>query len=348
MTRRRRLAGLACAALIFGLAVAAQHGADRARPADRGGDLLYLPNEKLLNHFTGGMSSIIADFLWVECVQYVATEAKGERSFTWLNQMVNTVVKLDPYFVDAYRFGGMFLAALKADDDAGIDLIDRGIVANPDAWVLPYEGAMIYLLNRRDDPGSKIAAARYLGMAAAHEAAPPLMRELAEKLQGQFNLDDVERDMWTNLLDSSDKLLREVAERKLRELAIRETCGTLNERAGQYRQATGKEPSSLADLGLKSEDDGLGGRFFIDPGGTVRNTTLLDEETESLENRLQKSLDQYQEKTGAYPAALDVLVREGYLDFLPGHPYPGGRWAYDPVEGTVSSVMPKPPSQRGP
>jgi len=339
MSRRIRLAGLACAVLSFGVVVGAQLGANHARASDRGDELLYLPNEKLLNHFTGGMSSIIADLLWLECVQYVATEAKGDRNFTWLNQMVNTVVRLDPHFVDAYRFGGMFLAALKADDDAGIDLIDRGIVANPHAWELPYEGAMIYLLNRRDDPGSKAVATRYISMAAAHEDAPALMRDLAEKLQGQFALADVERDMWTDLLGSSDKLLREVAERKLQELSIRETCATLNARRAEYATATGSAPASLAELGLTAEDDGLGGHFFIDREGSVRNTTLLDEEVEAIENRLRKSIDAYHDATGMYPMELVALVQDGYLDVLPEHPYPGGHWEYDVRDGTVTSVV---------
>ena len=38
---------------------------------------------------------------------------------------------------------------LKADDDAGIDLLERGVVANPRNFQLPYELAMIFLLNRR-------------------------------------------------------------------------------------------------------------------------------------------------------------------------------------------------------
>ena len=135
----KRLIAAMCAFAVFLGAVAAQRQANDARAADQGEEILFLPNQKLLNHFTGGMNNIVADLLWLRCIQYIATESKGDRNFTWLNQMLNTVVQLDPYFGDAYRYGGMFLAALKSDDDAGIALLEQGVIANPRNFQLPYE-----------------------------------------------------------------------------------------------------------------------------------------------------------------------------------------------------------------
>ena len=61
---------------------------------------------RILNHFTGGMNNVVADLLWLRCIQYIGKENKGERNFIWLNQLLDTVVQLDPYFGDAYRYGG--------------------------------------------------------------------------------------------------------------------------------------------------------------------------------------------------------------------------------------------------
>jgi hypothetical protein len=218
---------LLAAALLYAGVVASQTRLDAARRAmaPPGEELLYLPNERLLTHFTAGMSGVIADLLWIQCVQYTAAEAKGARNFTWLNHMVNTVVRLDPHFTDAYRYGGMFLAALKADDNASLDLLHRGMIMQPMAWELPYEAAMVYLLNRRDAPEGPKRAAIYLARSAATGKAPPFVADIAAQLQGEYNLLDVEEQMWRNILRSPDALLHDLALEKLRELERRRATG---------------------------------------------------------------------------------------------------------------------------
>ena len=112
--------GLACC-------VMAQKHLDASRQTGFDEELLYLPNEKLLNHFTGGLDSVVADLLWLQCIQYTAEEFKGDHKYVWLNHMTDTITRLDPYFVDVYRYGGVFLAALKADNDASVNLMKRGM-----------------------------------------------------------------------------------------------------------------------------------------------------------------------------------------------------------------------------
>ncbi|HQK77296.1 MAG TPA: hypothetical protein PKZ25_13970, partial [Candidatus Hydrogenedentes bacterium] len=97
--------GLACC-------VMAQKHLDASRQTGFDEELLYLPNEKLLNHFTGGLDSVVADLLWLQCIQYTAEEFKGDHKYVWLNHMTDPITRLDPYFVDVYRYGGVFLAAL--------------------------------------------------------------------------------------------------------------------------------------------------------------------------------------------------------------------------------------------
>lgn len=334
------IAVLLCAALLFALAVVAQRGADAARAAAGDGELLYLPNEKLLNHFTGGMSSIVADMLWLRCVQYVGTQVQGDRDFTWLNHMLNTVVRLDPYFKDAYRYGGMFLAALRADSDAGLDLLERGMLQCPDAWELPYEAAMIFLLNRRDQPEALQRAAFYLSMSAATGKAPGRVLELAQRLQSEYNLADIEREMWAGLLESGDRLLSEMAARKLIELRLREACEVINEVSARFTAAQGRPPASLEELAggrLPPEllEDPLGGRFFLDKTGRVWNTSLLDEELHQRRGVLRNAIEKYQAQQGVWPSRLENLVEARLLNAVPPHPYPDRTWRYNPATGDI-------------
>lgn len=338
---RKGLGALIGAAVFFALMLVAQHQVDNARDKNFKSELLYLPNATLLQHFTAGMNSIISDLLWIRCVQYIAEENRGDRAFKWLDQMLDTVVRLDPYFVDVYRYGGMFLAALKAEDSASLELIERGMVKNPDAWQLPYEAAMIYLLNRQSDPDSQQKAACYLAMSAATGNAPPLVLDLAAKLQGRTNLFEIERDMWNNLLQSPDSLLRDLAARKLQELTLREACHILNERMAQFAQAAGRPATSLDEL-IQAElikavpPDPLGGKFFIDSGGEVQNTTLLDSTKAQNTQLIRDALEKYREKHGTWPPDLEDLVRKGPFTQLPPNPYKGQAWRYDPNTGEVN------------
>ncbi len=336
----RKAALLLAAALCFTGMVLAQLRIDTYRDTQTDEQLLYLPNEKLLGHFTGGLNSVIANLLWVQCIQYTVSEAQGDRGFIWLNHMLETVVRLDPYFVDAYRYGGMFLAALKADDDAGLRLLQQGIRMNPRAWELPYEAGMIYLLNRKDWPGSRRMAAYYMGISAATGNAPPRIIQLAARLQGDYDITDVEREMWLDISQSDDRFMREIAERKLIELELRDAVTILSEVVRDYIRREGSNPSDFEVLVQQGylqglPQDPLGGTFIIAEDGQVLSSTLLDESLTNRTNHLNNALQQFHEQYESWPESLYDLVEVGLLPMIPAHPFPGRDWHYDPATGTL-------------
>lgn len=340
MTKGRRTTALVVVALLA-FVVMAQHRIDARRGGPLEDEARYLPNEKLLSHFTGGMGSIVADMVWLKCLLYTGKHYRGDRDFTWLHHMCETVVRLDPHFVPAFRYGGIFLAALNVDDDAGMALLKQGMVHNPEAWQLPYEVAMIYLLDRRDQPDSTTQAARYLAMAVETGNAPEFVVEVATSLQIQYDLVEIERTMWENSLKSDDRFLRELAERKLQELSLREACTELNKAVGMFNERHGRMPKTINDLVegkilASAPTDPLGGTFFIGPDGEVLNTTLLDEQTSRVLNRIRNSIRSFQRENGRWPKSLEELIDAGIRKEIPPHPHAGRSWQYDPMTGDVS------------
>ncbi len=337
----RIIAALLVVVLCYAATVASLMGADNTRTDEGMDDILYLPNEKLLTHFTAGLNTIIANFLWLHCIQYTALEHRGQRHFTWLEHMLFTATRLDPYFVDVYRFGAMFLSALRADPEASLRLAQEGMKKNPHSWHLPYEAAMNYLLNRRDHPDSRYYAAQYLSMSAATGRAISGVVNLAAKLQDEYDLTEIERDMWVNMLDSDDKFIRELAERKLIEIELREICRVLNERITLFAERTGQKPRSLDSLieqGLITAvpEDPLGGEFFIGEDGKAYNTTLLEDVIiRAREDKILSALMSYRQRHDTWPASLDRLLEVGLLDEIPPHPWPGREWQYNPETGRI-------------
>ncbi len=304
-----------------------------------GENLLYLPNEKMLTHFTAGMDSVIADMLWLKCIQYTAEHYRGDQEYQWLQHMITMITRLDPYFVPAYRYGGIFLTMLKRDDDAGIEVLKQGMVKNPFAWELPYEIAMTYMLNRPNQPDSKVQAAKYLAMAVETGRAPAFVAEVAYVLQTKHNLPEVERAMWENSLRTGDKILKELAERKLMELDLRDACAQLDKAVGAYAQRFGAPPSTLDELVGKVikqlPQDPLGGRFYINCRGKVANTTVLDEQTVRAKGNIEKGIKSFYKRFSRWPQTLQEIVDNKIMVAVPEHPYAEKTWQYDPATGEL-------------
>lgn len=325
----------------FGAVNVAQHQLDGRRAHQFDDELLYLPNEQLLTHFTGGMSSVVASFLWLQCIQYTAETFREDRKLEWLAHMSHTITRLDPHFVDVYRYGGVFLASLEADDDASIDLMRRGMRHNPHDWGLPYEIAMVYLLNRRDHPDSARLGVQYMHMAMATGNAPEFLQAAAEGLHLKHDLPELERAMWEDALETAeDDLMRDIARRKLKELDIRELCRELTSVVQAYAKHAGGVPRGLETLVAEGMLAGipetpLEGEFVIDSKGEVHHTAILDDLLERRLNRLSTSIAQFREEHERPPASLDELLDSGTVSHIPQHPYPDRTWEYDSAEGEV-------------
>lgn len=326
--------------LCFGSATIFLQLADGKRKDSDSEDLLYLPNERLLSYFTAGLNTVIADLIWLHCIQYTSHEHRGKRVFKWLEHMLLTATRLDPYFVDVYRFGVMFLAALRADPEASLNLAYEGVKVNPYAWSLPYEAAMVYLLNLREEENSRYMATQLLSLATSTGRAPGGIVSLTAKLQDEFNLLEVEQDMWVEMASSPDSFLSELGMRKLEEIELRKIVDILNRQTRLFHRETGNYPTSLEallDAGLIPylPEDRLGGEFILGEEGQVYNTTLLEDEVIRARNILINALDVYHATHNAYPYTLEGLVEDGQLDAIPEHPYPGKNWEYDPSMAEV-------------
>lgn len=334
------LARITAAAALAVCAVAVQYRVVENQPQRDPDDLLYLPNQNLLTHFTAGLTPVVADYLWVQCCTYVGRQVRSEWDFQWLRTMVETVTRLDPYFVPAYRYGAMFLASLKQDPQTALDLLRQGMVANPTAWELPYEAAMIYLLNYKDAPDSKYNAAFYLSLAVETGNAPAYVAETAASLNGQYNLVGLERKMWEAMANSDDELLRNLAHTKLEEVRIKQNLDVLNEVLERYRVAQGQPAQSLEDLVAKGymkaiPPDQFGGSYFLGPDGRALNSTLLDNAARDTRKSLEAAIGKFREQQGRPPSALEDLLAGGYLPVLPPHPWPGRQWRYDAATGSL-------------
>ena len=77
-------------------------------------------------------------YLW--SIQFYGGYSDRMDRFGYLNHIYGQVITgLDPRYVDPYLVGALILVVEKKDVKAALELLDQGIAANPDAWLMPYE-----------------------------------------------------------------------------------------------------------------------------------------------------------------------------------------------------------------
>jgi len=304
-------------------------------------ELLYLPNDKLLNHFTAGLSSVVADILWLKTIQYTVAEFHNpERKFTWLNHMVETVTRLDPYYSDVYSRGGMLLAAIGSDESA-MKLLHKGAVENPFAPEIPFEMAKIWLLNRYKEPGADTIASHYLRMVAQRDVEhTEFYFRWIRGIQSMQGPGESARAIWEDVLRTAkDDITRELARDNILQLTIEMNVEDLDAMADAYEERFGMRPGGIEDLvssgilgALPSGPEQ--GEYMIGADGEIQNTVLLDRATVRLRNYLNRSVETYTADKGHYPRSMDDW--SAWADEpIPPHPIEGRHWRYDPKRGTV-------------
>jgi hypothetical protein len=147
---------------------------DWPRP-DHRHERLYFPKAAGLRAASLGFHAAAADWLWLRTTQYYGAYRRGEHDLRYFDGLVEAVTALDPRFVEAYDFYSLILCLDSGEFTRAVDVLKRGLVANPDDWRLPFEiGFIHYVFLRQFEP-----AAMWFDQAAACPGASDFCRRFA-------------------------------------------------------------------------------------------------------------------------------------------------------------------------
>jgi tetratricopeptide (TPR) repeat protein len=165
---------------------------------------------------------------WTRVVQYFgAKHHAGDQNLDQLWPLLDITTSLDSNLLVAYRFGAMFLSDSPprgaGDPDHAVELLQRGMKANPEYWKLYQDLGNVYYFDKRD----------YLKAAQAYEAGskfpgtPPFMKAMAAKIAAEGGSLETSHALWLDIYQTStNKEMRKNAEDHLRlvqaEMDIRE------------------------------------------------------------------------------------------------------------------------------
>jgi len=248
-TRIRRQ--LLCLPLFFiAIGVMQAHIDANAASVNVVGEDLLLRSGLLIQKLSLGYNSLLADIYWTRAVQYYGSRvgAPGAK-FDLLWPLLDVTTTLDPSLIPAYRFGAIFLSEPgnvgAGRTDLAIQLVKRGIGANPDEWRLGTELGFLYYWRMKDYPN---AAAAYLAT-SKNPKAPPWVKLMAARIEDKGGSIENSRIIWRELYESTkDPVIKNDAARQLQILTAQDDEMHLDELVDEYRQRFGHWPMSLEQI----------------------------------------------------------------------------------------------------
>lgn len=259
---------------VLGL-IPVQRGIDRRLGASGPvADVLYIPSISILRHLALGQEGLLADIYWTRVVQYFGRQRLSHASqFELLGRLLRITTDLDPRLLIAYRFGAIFLSE-KPPRGAGrpeeaLQLLRRGIVANPEYWRLWEDVGFIYYWDLKDYP----RAARALQVGSERPGGMTWMKAMAATVAAKGGETRTSRLLWSEIYRNADnEQIRKSALEHLAALDAQERIEQIDGLLAQYRDREGREALSLHDLVaagylLAVPKDSSGVPYVLSPSG---------------------------------------------------------------------------------
>ena len=257
--RKVRASCVLIIALSFLAIVRAQQQVDKALSTQASlGEFLYVPEGSSLRRLCLGHEGLLANIYWTRAVQYFGRKRIDESPrMDLLGPLLRIATDLDPQLLIAYRFGAIFLAE-KPPRGAGkpeeaLQLLRKGIVANPDYWRLWQDLGFIYYWDLKDYD----AAARAYQAGSEQPGAHQWMKVMAAAVATEGGAYATSRLLWSQIYrEAENKQIRRNAEEHLAAFKAQDDLSRLNLLLEEFAGREGRPASSwqaLTALGMIRE-----------------------------------------------------------------------------------------------
>src|SRR6202011_1519211 len=230
-------------------------------------DDLVLRSGPMLKAMSLEYAPLMADLYWTRVVQYYGNKhVRQDANIDLLWPLLDVTTTLDPNLVVAYRFGSMFLSEPvprgAGKPELGIELLQRGIRANPEYWRFYEDLGFIYYFELKDYP--KAADAFLEG--SKKPGALIWMKAFAARISEKGETLETSVLLWSEIYNStSDPSIKRNAKIHLHLLRAQSDCAQLNNLAAEYEKHIGHRPRSMHGI----VNAGLLPAQAVDPEGFV-------------------------------------------------------------------------------
>ena len=228
-------------------------------------DELVLRSGKLVKAMSLEYAPLMADIYWTRVVQYYGDKrAKHDANFELLWPLLDVTTTLDPTLLVAYRFGSTFLSEPSprgaGRPELGIELLERGIKANPEYWRFFEDLGFIYYFELKDYAKASAAFAE----GSKNPDAQIWMKIMAARIAAEGESLSTSVFLWNEVYQTAkDPQVKENALTHLQLLGAEQDCKQLDSLADEFQKRTGRRPTRVTEL-LQA---GLLPRVPLDPAG---------------------------------------------------------------------------------
>ena len=237
-------------------------------------DQVMLRSGKLVKGLSLEYAPLLADIYWTRVVQYFGNKHAGQQpDLRLLWPLLDVTSVLDPQLMPVYHFGSMFLSDAAprgaGRPDLAVELLERGLKANPDQWRLYYDLGFVYYFDMKDYP--KASAAFYEG--SKNPNALFWMKVMAARIATEGDSIETSTFLWQDVYNTtSDPSLKENALNHLQLLRAQEDCKRIDAVADEYQRRFGRRPVQMSELLLGGfllgePVDALGYPYVLSEGG---------------------------------------------------------------------------------
>lgn len=153
---------------------------------------LYLPEGNSLRYLSLGNLGLAADYLWLTSLQYVSSPFRQRYKFELLHRFYDTIMGLDPHWVEVLVRSGKILSALDPNRVRTEMFLMRAMTRNPGDFRLPLEAGWLYVVPPTNPRLLKVysgKASAYLEKALGRRKLPDETRALLEDLVARLKIE---------------------------------------------------------------------------------------------------------------------------------------------------------------
>jgi tetratricopeptide (TPR) repeat protein len=250
-------------------------------------DELAFRSSNLVKKMSLEYAPLMGAIYWTRAVQYYGEKHKlQDTNLGLLWPLLDIATTLDPNLMPAYRFGSTFLSDAPprgaGRPDLAVELLERGLKANPDQWRLYQDLGNVYYFDMKDY--SKASAAFAEG--SKNPNALLWMKVMAAKIAAEGESVETSYFLWKEVYETTtDPSVKKNAEEHIKLMQVELDFKVINRLADEFEKQTGRRATRIGELiqaglirGVPRDPEGY--PYVLGEGGKAElnlNSPLLEQ-----------------------------------------------------------------------
>jgi len=213
-------------------------------------DQLMLRSGKLVQKLSLEYAPLMGAIYWTRVVQYFGEKHRlHQTNLELLWPLLDIATTVDPHLMPAYRFGSMFLSDHpprgEGRPDLAVQLLERGIRANPEQWRLYQDLGNVYYFDAKDYPKASAAFAE----GSKNPKAMIWMKVMAAKIAAEGESPETSYFLWQQVYQSTtDPMVKKNAGEHIRLMQVELDLKAINRLSDDFQKQTGHRAARINEL----------------------------------------------------------------------------------------------------